>query len=1171
MNKKSIFSGLVLLLLCYSPSSWAFVDIEYITYGQFTETVNAFRRTALALSFSSNGGSALIFSFLGIGVLSAFAINTTSMLSGQSKVQQWAFMTFLGIALTAGGVLPKNTVHVYDKTLNKYEAVGDVPSLVVATAGISNLITELFKYMTDLSYAYAHDDISSSSPFVIMQKATESPGSFYDSHLINSIANYYNDCAPLAVNQGRVNIEELRSGTESISTELAKMQHNVIHTEYYDSSSPYGELITCTEAWNNINSSLQNENSFTKHMGSICSAISLDINKPAELQQCREKVASSFTAAFDLSGTVTFQTALSNTLLATAIEQAITNGNPELALEIQANRKQLAQSAGMWSLAGQYMPAIKGFIFSNILMVTPFLLLMMVTPLIGNAIKTFLGLFAFYTIWEILDLSVVASMQDQIYAATYEMTQHKMGLLGIWAAPTESIKTLGILGQSRSIATTLATFICVALFKISAHSLANVASKGEAAIENDGKQLGEKYLMSENQGNALNELSQGNSNLMTIGQSGGVLNHSVGSAANATVANLGGQLNASVGNLDQLALGNSHSQQNQATSAAKNVKDYGGLESSAQQIGTATSTQTQATTNAVNNNDNALDILTNQKAGSMARTQGEMDAAAENGTDYVQQQENNAYLAAKETDGQTNELIRQEGSRERAGDVATNVGRAHAADKDALSHVMGSTPSQGGGYDNRMEAKVAEEKKRIVASTTEATTARDNGTTLAEQTALKTEQQTIEDIATARAKDGMFHSPQEHAEYTETQVKQNIAEERGKQQGNQEVYASPEEQTDAARKRTMVQKAEQDGHAQGVKEVLNTPEEITAHEAQKTAQHTAHDRGVAAATGEHYETNEQISKHAHDQTEVQLLDEDAGLEKRAALQESLNFNDEQMARALAGDMDVRLNPLQQQAAIDAGFLPEDAYRGDSAIVTTLHNVVEEDENGKSLLSAGSETHSGDSVTTNNNAQYHNEGLSTNNATQSMQDADYMDKVYRDAKEKGLDPNAAVANAYMDGIGGAFSIHKTNDTVDNKSASGSLGLNFGFGSRDKGLSGSFGGDVSYTKQNVDTRQHSVDETRTHLTEASQRIDDYLNQEVRLGNINANELDKERGEMLADFGKHLQGMMAGTEDNPLSQNGADPIQNNSSKFIEGAAPKPENTSQKSNWTPNKSHYM
>jgi len=693
MWKKIALFGAMML---FSSQSYAFVDMEYYTHGSFQETVDAFKRAALFFNITTSPFQSLIFAFFGAGLVSAVLVSayssTSNSLSGQagSKMPVFLFTTILGAGIVSVSVTPKNTIHIYDQSFNRYESVGNVPSIIVFTAGVTSLVSETYRNLLATSTAYPFGEITQGSPFQLIKAATNSPSKFYSNYLMQSLGNYYIDCAPTANALGKVNIDTLKSGTDSLMNELAKMKHNTIYTTYYSDSTPNGEYMSCGSAYDKIATLMNNPATFKRHFDEMCSQLRLDPNNAVEASTCRGMIESTFQTAFNVAGT-NYTSALQNVLAASAIERAIETGNVEDAVKIQANRTQVAEAVGVWTIANEYMPTIKGVMFVIILACTPFLILACVTPLMPVALKTFFSLFAFYMLWEILDTSVIYMFEDQLMAVMRDLQSSRMGLISMWSSPSDSMKALALLGQQRSAAITLATFLSVALFRLNAHALAGVASKTEGNIENTGEQLGKDFEIQENAGHRMTDIATGNASLQTLRATGGHDGLVSGTSANNAANVKSGQILAQTGSVGLAAQGSAYHQMESGETAQRLADDFGSLSNAAMGMGQSNATKQAATSIATNGTPNAKEKLIASEQHALGQGQGYIDARSKTGSSVED-------IGAYATSTSATQSMSEKGTLEKHGvnplDAYSRQGELDAGNKSGDKRYVDKNPDQ---------------------------------------------------------------------------------------------------------------------------------------------------------------------------------------------------------------------------------------------------------------------------------------------------------------------------------------------------------------------------------------------------------------------------------------------------------------------------------------------
>lgn len=518
------FVGFSLIFFISSPAFSGPLDGAYYTHGNFSIYVDAMKRIAL---FYSADLSALIVGIFILGMLVSGATSSSTevaqRLSGSNPSNNIAasvYNGFLGLAFFYAIVLPKSDIHVYDENLNKYELVPDLPVLVTQTLHAQSALVEAFRETESSASAYTYGDMSDASPFMLLKRALETT-SLYNSNLLSNINALYDDCASSAYTSGDVDIEDLRTNTFDIFATLDGLKHNTLQTTIYSDTNPSGIGATCTEAYNNVETSLNDPAIFDDTMSVICTEIGLDISTTSERTICQDKITRSFDLIYaNNAGVVDWRTALENLLFAESINNALLSGSTSDAINQTLSRQMLAESLGQLETQARTVPVLKGIMFSIIIGIIPILLMMVATSIIGKVLKLYFGLIIFYAFWMMADIVSLRAIEDSLYATTSLVRTSNMGLLAIWNSPQVLVDTLSLISQTRLSAMGISVLMVASLFGISAYAMQSVGSQVEGGIEEKGKQLGQQNILSEQAGRELSDLSEGNAAFASISSVG---------------------------------------------------------------------------------------------------------------------------------------------------------------------------------------------------------------------------------------------------------------------------------------------------------------------------------------------------------------------------------------------------------------------------------------------------------------------------------------------------------------------------------------------------------------------------------------------------------------------------------------------------------------------------
>lgn len=271
LSSTSFITAVLTAILATPGNASAAFQMDFYTYGGFGEVVDAFNKCAL---IQSSSGIQTVLAAFWIGCLAfmMFSFSYSKILSEistseKSDKDMYAgpkgsflgilFSMIFGAMLYGGLVRPTGTIHIYDKTENQYQAVGGVPIIVIAVAGMTNLVERAFIEMAET----AGDPLSFSKQGGIkgimvmnslMLRGGEPPDG--DATFAATLDSYTRDCVmfELARTGQSLSVDELKNKTSSVVTSFAKAVNPSNTTTIYDSANPGGVPVSCTDAWTNI-------------------------------------------------------------------------------------------------------------------------------------------------------------------------------------------------------------------------------------------------------------------------------------------------------------------------------------------------------------------------------------------------------------------------------------------------------------------------------------------------------------------------------------------------------------------------------------------------------------------------------------------------------------------------------------------------------------------------------------------------------------------------------------------------------------------------------------------------------------------------------------------------------------------------------------------------------
>jgi len=167
----------------------------------------------------------------------------------------------IGAIIFLGVAVPKDTLHIYDPTENKYQAVGNVPQLLVWIAGGTNLLERTLLELTETSGSPLAFSKQGGAKGVRTLNYLMLTGGFSpsgDPTLGNSVQRYITDCVELATSLGSMPIEELMRGGDKLFDILgdSSIATTTNTTTLFTSSAPSGTGATCSAAWASISARL---------------------------------------------------------------------------------------------------------------------------------------------------------------------------------------------------------------------------------------------------------------------------------------------------------------------------------------------------------------------------------------------------------------------------------------------------------------------------------------------------------------------------------------------------------------------------------------------------------------------------------------------------------------------------------------------------------------------------------------------------------------------------------------------------------------------------------------------------------------------------------------------------------------------------------------------------
>lgn len=472
-----------LTIFLFGPASAYALDSEFITHEGFSQTVNAFR--VLSLIFNDNQFKVLVGTFAVIGLMGGgfVAFFRAVFAGGQTPATAvgWLFMPLLGAVFFQALVLPKGKIHIYDKTLNKYEDVGGIPNLLVMVAGGLNGIEEGLRKIISKNSASVHAKDVNEVSFRLLYNTMMGVSRTIPTRYTNSIKRFYKDCMPIsnAVDK-HFDLDRLLRDTDSIFSELQHLWHPSVYTVYYGDNR-VGDTLSCSDARNKLFTWV-NGSTFKESFDAICKRQGL--NSPEQIPTCKKEISKGATFLFNRP--VSADNMVRNAVFASSIARYLTETNPDIQVGAYSNRRMINSGIATSMASQTWMPTIKATVTAVVLALTPVLIMFFVTPYFTKVLAVVISLFAWLAVWGVCDAILHQSAIDQMISAFEGVRANKMGLWALWTAPSAAMKALAIIGQSRSMAMNIAAFIGAAIFGMNAYALSGMGMGLARRAEQEG-------------------------------------------------------------------------------------------------------------------------------------------------------------------------------------------------------------------------------------------------------------------------------------------------------------------------------------------------------------------------------------------------------------------------------------------------------------------------------------------------------------------------------------------------------------------------------------------------------------------------------------------------------------------------------------------------------------
>ncbi|MBU0991724.1 MAG: conjugal transfer protein TraG N-terminal domain-containing protein [Proteobacteria bacterium] len=487
---------LLITLLCVFISKDSFAALPasiktFTTWGDFDVVYNTFLKISLLMSDARYHDvyiSVMVLSMV-LG-FAAILVRNMGSSAGTSGVLRLFGVIIMGVIIYKTFIKPTDTILIYDETLNLQGTVGGVPEGLILIAGLSNKIEKGF---VDLIWTASGPGTYKESPggmvFNLMKNAfsggvnltsSSGPGAYIE---VN-IRNYVDDCLIRELSRPgtAININDFNQ-TSNFLNILSNAQSDSWFTVWQDDTNKAGISQTCTQSWTGLN------NFFA----------TLTPASPLVDKFYKEKCGKSgLSQPLGATGTDVDQTcrAMLQNMVGNIIGAGVTTSqlmiqyliSHQLWLSFKegdvkgvANYQTGTSMQGMAEMANDWIPIIRGMVFSVFVGLFPFICLLMVTPMFSKAVSFVLGAFVFLTAWGVCDALIHSFAMEKGLALMTDIGNGSLGIKSMLLFEDRGAKALAVFGAARWSAIMIAGVLSAIIAGFGGNAMAHLASQLSAS------------------------------------------------------------------------------------------------------------------------------------------------------------------------------------------------------------------------------------------------------------------------------------------------------------------------------------------------------------------------------------------------------------------------------------------------------------------------------------------------------------------------------------------------------------------------------------------------------------------------------------------------------------------------------------------------------------------
>ncbi len=484
-----------------TPTPAVAIDASFHTYDGFAETVDAFRLVSMIFGDPRYETLVLIVATVGIAL---GAIIASIRGSGMGLVS-FGFQILFGVGVFVGLIASTGTIHVYDRVRNAYQAVGDVPNLLVLVAGASNMMERALVETIDDNTLDPNAKLefgAGGHSFDLFLNAASPRGPMTDTFLDATIKDYVRQCYPVARVSAAYGVDDdqlLRTSTD-LPASFAAMAGPATFSTIYTESNKGGSTVSCTEAWDHIADRLSDPTLFDAYSKQVCAQTGYDTADAQQLARCKEQLGD--LGQMMLDRPLTAQALFTHTLLAQSAGDVLFEDSPASAARAMANRAIGSNGLATMSVANEWMPTVRATVFAIMLFMIPIALLFVLTPINLRVASFALGMFVFVALWGVIDAGIYQLTLGRAMASLAELRSNNLAANAWLLAPSAAMKALAIFGAFRTAAAGLAGAFVFTVFRFSGNVFSAFTS-GSLGIAGQGTAAAAPMATAEGQATAL--------------------------------------------------------------------------------------------------------------------------------------------------------------------------------------------------------------------------------------------------------------------------------------------------------------------------------------------------------------------------------------------------------------------------------------------------------------------------------------------------------------------------------------------------------------------------------------------------------------------------------------------------------------------------------------------